>query len=382
MPVVENEDGTKGHIPGVEYDRDTEKKKRVAILHCKAGKGRSGTVACSYLISVRGWSVENALSRFTERRMKPGWGEGISIKSQRRWIGYVDRWAKEKKYTERKVKIIEVRVWGRRENVRLLIRGFVDNGKKIKVLHTWYDNEGEPLTIEENKPAVGEDLVLSPDQMNESKNPQNGSPSSRPPTDYMSHKSNSTSPSSGASSPKSSSSAKVPATLSNPAPSTLTILRPQEPIIVGTQDVNIEVERRNRTNYELLSVVTSTAHSWFNAYFEGRGPERNGDPERTGTYTVEWAAMDGLKGSSKRGVRAVEKIAVVWEILEDDVAVKEEEIAEAKKLERKQSLSAAETEKEDKEEATVKENIVEGDAAVDSDTEEGIQTYGMKGERV
>ena len=72
--------------------KDSEEDGHVVVVHCKAGKGRSGTMACSYLISEEGWTPENAMQRFTERRMRPGFGVGISIPSQQRWIRYVDRW--------------------------------------------------------------------------------------------------------------------------------------------------------------------------------------------------------------------------------------------------------------------------------------------------
>lgn len=55
--------------------------RRVAVVYCKAGKGRSGTVACSYLIGREGWTRADALKRFTERRMKVGFSEGVSIPS-------------------------------------------------------------------------------------------------------------------------------------------------------------------------------------------------------------------------------------------------------------------------------------------------------------
>jgi hypothetical protein len=51
-------------------------KRRVTMVQCKAGKGRSGTVACSYLISQEGWSRPEALRRFKSRRMRAGFSEG------------------------------------------------------------------------------------------------------------------------------------------------------------------------------------------------------------------------------------------------------------------------------------------------------------------
>jgi protein-tyrosine phosphatase len=97
-----------------------EKEGRVVVVHCKAGKGRSGTASCSYLISEEGWAIHKALNRFTERRMRPNMGKGVSIPSQLRWIGYVDRWAKHGKlYVERQVEVMEVHCWGLRDGVKI-----------------------------------------------------------------------------------------------------------------------------------------------------------------------------------------------------------------------------------------------------------------------
>lgn len=64
----------------------------VAVLHCKAGQGRSGTMACAYLMFSNGITRKEAIDIFTRKRMRPGFGEGVSILSQRRYLGYVDQW--------------------------------------------------------------------------------------------------------------------------------------------------------------------------------------------------------------------------------------------------------------------------------------------------
>ena len=58
------------HLMGKAHEKlDTKhSKNRVIIVHCKAGKGRSGTMASSYLISECGWTKEQALLRFTDRK--------------------------------------------------------------------------------------------------------------------------------------------------------------------------------------------------------------------------------------------------------------------------------------------------------------------------
>lgn len=65
---------------------------RVAVLHCKAGQGRSGTVACAYLIAVKGVGWREAIDLFTEARMRPSFGPGVSIKSQQRYLRYTEQW--------------------------------------------------------------------------------------------------------------------------------------------------------------------------------------------------------------------------------------------------------------------------------------------------
>lgn len=249
---------------------------RTVVVHCKAGKGRSGSIACSYLISEEGWKVSDALSRFTERRMRSGFGEGVSIPSQVRWVGYVDRWARHQKlYAEREIEILEVHTWGLRDGVKVAIAGYVDEGKTIKTFHVF-----------------GKSERIAMDDLQELDTPVMDGTNDIP----------------------SKASASSPELTTSPSPTSTTsavIFRPSEPLILPTSDVCIDLERRNNATYG-WTMVTAVAHVWFNAFFEGRGPENHGDPTSDGVFEIAWDAMDGIKGSARKGSRALDRVAVVW----------------------------------------------------------------------
>lgn len=60
----------------------------IAVIHCMAGKGRTGLMVCAYLV-YSGMSAEEALQLYAQRRTTNN--EGVSIASQRRYVGY---WSK------------------------------------------------------------------------------------------------------------------------------------------------------------------------------------------------------------------------------------------------------------------------------------------------
>lgn len=291
------DDGTgEQHQPQQQGKGKRKGGKRVAVVHCKAGKGRSGTVACSYLISQEGWKMEDALRRFTERRMRAGF-EGVSIPSQRRWVGYVDRWANEmgKTYVERPVEILEIHVWGLRDGVKIAVEGYVDEGKKIKTFHLFHRSE---------RTVVDDGKSLPPEKKRWR--------AKRSPTEPLS--------SSASSSTSIHTLAPAFDTVTTPTASdgpegsptspttriSAVLLRPSKPVIVPTSDVNIDFERRSKAVYTGWTMVTSVAHVWFNAYFEG------GDKHESGVFETEWDALDGIKGSTRKGTRALDRVKVVW----------------------------------------------------------------------
>lgn len=320
---------------------------RVVVVHCKAGKGRSGTMACSYLIAECGWPSVDALARFTQRRMRPGFGSGITIPSQLRWISYVERWARQggKRYVDRPVEIVEIHVWGLRHGVKLAVEGYVDEGKKIHVFHTFSGDER--FIVEGNPPGGGGlvDLVsdmagarsasTSPDNTavgsgkddGDTERTQQGIKRLKTDDILASNVSKNMSSQPGKKSISSPTLVALPSLPSQPARQQTfrfaaqdepggraVIFKPKEPIRIANSDVNVSIERRNRTAPNIMgfTMVTSVAHVWFNTYFEGDGPEQDGRPDESGVFVIDWEKLDGIKGSSQKGSRAADRLAVVW----------------------------------------------------------------------
>ena len=287
--------------------------RNVVVVHCKAGKGRSGTVACSYLISEEGWKVEEALARFTERRMRQGFGNGVSIPSQLRWVGYVDLWSKTgKTYVERPVEIIEVHAWGLRDGVKVSVEGFIEEGRKIKVFHTF--SKDERIIVDSSAP--NESPIAGAAGFNNDRL----APSSA-------QRANTVSDASLIDDSSASTPMEKPERQGTEQGGKAVIFRPKTQIMLPSSDACIDVERRNRAKYG-WTMVTAVAHVWFNVFFESSSKETKAAHESDanlsaqqsdrGVFEIDWDAMDGLKGSSRKGTRAMDKLAVIWRAIGDD----------------------------------------------------------------
>ncbi|XVF58372.1 hypothetical protein PTKIN_Ptkin07bG0061300 [Pterospermum kingtungense] len=62
--------------------------KNIAVIHCMAGKGRTGLMVCAYLVYT-GMSAEEALQLYAQKRTTNN--EGVSITSQRRYVSYWEK---------------------------------------------------------------------------------------------------------------------------------------------------------------------------------------------------------------------------------------------------------------------------------------------------
>jgi hypothetical protein len=69
---------------------------------------------------------------------------------------------------------------------------------------------------------------------------------------------------------------------------------------------------------------------WFNVFFEGNGPEQQGKANTNGVFEIEWESMDGIRGSSRKGTRAFDRLSVVWRVADDGESKAEEEVVEPK----------------------------------------------------
>jgi hypothetical protein len=267
--------------------------------------------------------MEKALQRFTERRMRPNMGKGVSIPSQLRWLRYVDRWTKHGKiYVERQVEILEVHCWGLRDGVKIQIEGFVEDGKLIKSFHTFTKEEREVVRGEVKNTGMAQAVseVMYKNGVGRSnttvqKN-DTAAGTAEDGKDGKTLKDASTFPLGSASNLDGAKPSKDDYEQSELGTGDV-VFRPSKRVVLPTNDINLDIERRNKAAFD-LTMVTAVAHVWINTFFEGNGPEQDGIADDSGVFTIAWEAMDGIKGSSRKGTQAFEKIAVVWKALKTE----------------------------------------------------------------
>ncbi|KAK6454257.1 protein tyrosine phosphatase [Scheffersomyces xylosifermentans] len=240
-----------------------QSKMNVAVLHCKAGKGRSGTICCCYLMyksSQLGlpYDVEGVTAEFTKKRMKRFAGDGISIVSQRRYLDYwyeflnlsedkKQRYINDKWASIPKIQGIRIRNGPPGEDVYKLkpvIQTYVKptdarNGVVIKTLYEFTPNNTE-VSVD------GDYTLLTP---------------------------------------------------------------------------TVSLELKPETRDIRIGIIT-WCYSWFDIRFETR-EEGCEDEGYKGKITIKWEELDGFKGTSQKGIRLFDDMEVLWNVESNTKSVEE-----------------------------------------------------------
>jgi protein-tyrosine phosphatase len=250
----------------------------------------------------------------------------------------VNRWTNElgKRYVERPVEILEIHVWGLRDGVKVVVEGFVEEGQRIKQFHLFRKDERTVMSDDtlQSQPSQRSSNTTSEDDKDNSVSSNNDNNSKTDPKQKL----NTTKPSGtsnevqeqqpisatesdssllSTTTPASNSTSTTPTTTTTSQPpqnhTHAVLLRPSSPLILPSPDINIDFERRSKAaSYTGLAMVTSIAHVWFNPYFEG------GDKYDFGVFEIDWDAMDGIKGTSRKGIKALDRLKVVWQYAGDN----------------------------------------------------------------
>ena len=74
-----------------------EDEKNIVAIHCKAGKGRTGTMICCLLLYMKIFETANECLQYYGM-MRAENGKGVTIPSQIRYVNYFEKTKKQKKW--------------------------------------------------------------------------------------------------------------------------------------------------------------------------------------------------------------------------------------------------------------------------------------------
>jgi protein-tyrosine phosphatase len=255
--------------------------KNVAVIHCKAGQGRSGTIACAYLMCFENMGIDKAIARFTTRRMRSFFGSGVTIPSQLRYLQYTSKWKQFKGFyaARLQVELSELKIWELRyKDLEITCSSYVITPRRIRKSTSSTQSLATAETVLSSLPSHSTTTanVVEID-------------------DYIIRELY-----------KFSEDDFVPST--DPS---VTIIRPHIGPIILPLDI-LFAFKRDKVVKQTIALTHSTSHIWFNAFFETFNPA---NPRAKGTLTVDWDQFDGFIGTKKRGSKGFEKVQFSWKLI-------------------------------------------------------------------
>lgn len=127
-----------------------ESKAHVVVLHCKAGKGRTGLMSCALLIeSGLCQTAKEAIMYYNDHRVKDG--RGLTVNSQKKWVGYFENYLKLNSKTLNVSRIltrIEVKSNVELPELWLHVYTLSTNAKEKELIHQVRGTDCFPLQLE------------------------------------------------------------------------------------------------------------------------------------------------------------------------------------------------------------------------------------------
>lgn len=259
----------------------TQDEHKVAVLHCKMGKGRSGTVIVAYLMKFMQCPMKESCEIFMNTRFKPGISKGITILSQLRYLRYHEIYLYLERENQRQQLLQELRTCKFRitgvelmNPIGVLAKGLSKNSYMLSVKIQNYNKARDSL----------DDIFVTNCE-----------------EDNLF------------------------------ATNTVDKLVIDADLDIDQSDIRITFGLRSKSAEFInnFTMLTSISHCWINLYWETLTCSKSDSPTNfrieelleeqkryankcMGTFSIKWDELDGIKGTKNKGLKLFDTLTLKW----------------------------------------------------------------------
>ncbi|QLG74204.1 hypothetical protein HG535_0G00880 [Zygotorulaspora mrakii] len=257
------------------YQHTSQSESSVAVLHCKMGKGRSGTVCIAYLMKYLESPLSDARDVFMDKRFRPGLSKGVTIVSQLRLLRYHELFLFYD--PPLRASLLDQCARARFQ----LTSVYLSKPSSVILTHPYFASI-KIQTFNRERDGLIDLAVLETDGELLYKSKEKG----------------------------------------------LTICLP---LNVDLSDIRLEfgVISKSSNVMNSFTSLASYSHCWLNLYFETLRCSRDfsqthftlselREEQRTGQeflFVIKWSELDGVKGTTNRGLKLFDSITLKWKLL-------------------------------------------------------------------